>query len=386
MKVSKPGPRRNLRSILILALTGSAACGLETTMERSAPAPAVAHCPGTSLGAATEALDTLELRWYRSTGERDQRMAADWCRVVGAPEVVLRPTASGFPAWTESSGLDIATWNMVVGGGDLYGFLSGELGLDCVAGRPSMRAGSRPFVLMLQEAWRRGSLPRVEAGSNVPWTIDPDRDALESPDVVEAARRCGLALVYVASARNGPDTDTRPQEDMGTAILSSLPLSAPIALDLPLEGGRKVAVAATAHAPGGERVRFVTVHLDVSSTLARVVFSGNQTRARQAAGLIDGLRKAERDGPLTAATVVGGDFNTWVANETALKFMRADFPESPDHDGLGTRGSYPADYIFFRRGSYEAFSLENYQRVEDGYGSDHQARRLTIRYTPVRDS
>lgn len=383
MSSMKRGHRRSLRTLFLAGLSVAAACGLETTMERSAPAPAVAHCPGTSLGEATEALDTLELRWYRSTGERDRRMAADWCRVVGAPAVELQPTATGFPAWTERSGLEVATWNMAVGAGDLYGFLSGELGVDCSAGRSSMRAGSRPFVLMLQEAWRRGTLPRVESGSNVPWTIDPDPEALESPDVVEAARQCGLALVYVPSARNGPDTDSRPQEDMGTAILSSLPLSVPIALDLPLEGGRKVAVAATAHAPGGERVRFATAHLDVTSTLARVVFSGNQTRARQAAGLIDGLAKAERDGPLTAAVVVGGDFNTWVANETALKFMRRDFPESPAHDDLGTRGAFPADHIFFRRGSYQAFSIESYQRVENGYGSDHQARRITMRYSPV---
>lgn len=374
------------RAVVLAGVLGSAACGLETTMERSAPSPAVAHCPGTSLGEATAALDSLELRWYRSTGERDQRMAAEWCRVVGAPEVRLQPTGVGFPAWTEASGLEVASWNMAAGGGDLYAYLSGELGLDCSASRPAMRAGSRPFVLMLQEAWRRGSLPRVESGRNVPWTIDPDPDALESPDIVEAARSCGLALVYVPSARNGLDTGSRPQEDMGTAILSTLPLTVPIAFDLPLEGGRKVAVAATAHAPGGERVRFATVHLDVTSTLARVIFSGNQTRARQAAGLIDGLDKAERDGPLTAAVVVGGDFNTWAANETALKFMRRDFEESPDHDGEGTRGSFPADHIFFRRNSYEAFTIENYHRVENGYGSDHHARRVTLNYTPIRDS
>lgn len=375
-----------VRMLLVVALVAPAACGLETTMERSAPSPALAHCPATTLGAAGEALDSLELRWYRSTGERDQRMAADWCRVVGEPEMRLQPTGPGFPDWTVASGLAVASWNMAVGGGDLYAFLEGEMGLDCTGARPALRRGSPPFVVLLQEAWRRGSLPEVESGRNIPWTIDPDPDALESPDVPEAAERCGLAFVYVPSARNGPDTDSRPQEDMGTAILSSVPLSVPIAMDLPLEGGRKVAVAASALAPGGERVRFTTVHLDVTSTLARVVFSGNQTRARQAAGLIDGLDKAERDGPLTAAVLVGGDFNTWAGNETALKFMRRDFPESPEYDGEGTRGSFPADHIFFRRRSYEAFTLENYHRVEEGYGSDHHARRVTLRYTPVRGS
>lgn len=377
--------RIGFRSLAVVASIATlTACGLETTMERSEPVPARAHCPATPLGEAAEALDSLELRWYRSTGERDQRMAAEWCRVVGDPVVRLQPTGSGFPDWTVASGLSVASWNMAVGEGDLYAFLDGELGLDCSAARPTMRRGSPPFVLLLQEAWRRGDLPRVEAGPNVPWTIDPDPDALESPDIVEAAERCGLALVYVPSARNGPDTDSRPQEDMGTAVLSSLPLTVPIAFDLPLEGGRKVAVSAMTAAPGGERVRFAAVHLDVTSTLARVVFSGNQTRARQAAGLIDGLDKAERDGPLTAAVVVGGDFNTWAGNETALKFMRRDFPESPEFDGEGTRGSFPADHIFFRRRSYEAFSVDGYRRVEDGYGSDHHARRVMLRYSPIQ--
>ena len=41
------------------------------------------------------------------------------------------------------------------------------------------------------------------------------------------------------SELDGPDTDSRPQEDMGTAVLSSLPLTVPIAFDLPDGSGQR---------------------------------------------------------------------------------------------------------------------------------------------------
>ena len=39
------------------------------------------------------------------------------------------------------------------------------------------------------------------------------------------------------------------------------------------------------------------------------------------------MAEAEEDGPLTQVAVVGGDFNTWAGNESALRFMRDAFPE-----------------------------------------------------------
>jgi hypothetical protein len=312
---------------------------------------------------------------------------------VGEPVLLLEPEGD-FPDWTAAGGLEIASWNAQINGGDLYGFMAGEFGLDCSGPRPVLEEGRPPFVLLLQEAWRYSDeLPFTERSRIVPWTIDEEtagdwdraapRPVLEGEhDIVETARSCGLSLVYVPSARNGPDTGARPREDKGNAILSSVPLSTPIALDLPLEGGRKVAVAATVRAPGEGRVRVVSSHLDVASTLVRGLLSGNQTRARQTKGLIDGLARAERDGPLTDAVVVGGDFNVWVSNETSIKLMREAFPQSPAWDGLPTRGSFPPDHMFFRlrRGS-TAFALEEYERIGELYGSDHHARRGTLRYS-----
>jgi hypothetical protein len=47
----------------------------------------------------------------------------------------------------------------------------------------------------------------------------------------------------VPSARNGPQTIAAEREDKGNAILSTLSLKDLIAIELPFEAGRKVAVA-----------------------------------------------------------------------------------------------------------------------------------------------
>lgn len=322
-----------------------------------------------------DAVDAAGVRWYRATGERDRELAAQWCAVVGGPVIELDPETPS-PAWAHGATLDVLSWNMNIGGGDLYRMLRDRTGLDCTAA--SVRGPSRPFVVLLQEVWRySANLPEAPPSRFIPWTIDPDGSD-EGPDIVEVAERCGLALVYVPSARNGPDTDSRPHEDKGNAILSSLPLADPIALDLPLEGGRKVAVAATVSGDEGCGLRVVSVHLDVASTLVRTVLSGNQTRVRQAMGIVDGLARAEEDGYDVDGTLVGADMNTWAGNEAALQRMREAFPESPEWDGLDTRGGFPADHVFFRTGAGSALTVGAYARVEETYGSDHHPRRASV--------
>lgn len=367
-------------AVAAMAMT-TAACGLSPTMERAVPAGS--YCPAESRPPAVSAPpDTTQLRWYRTVEDRDVELSSRWCATVGAPVARLDP-APGFPDWTQGRDLEAFTWNIEVGGGDLFAFLEAETGLDCSDLSAAVASGPGPFVVLIQEAWRRSEdLPIIEGGSNVPWTVDPDRGPDGGADIVEVAERCGLALLYVPSARNGPDSGDRPREDKGNAILSSVPLTAPIAIDLPFEAGRKVAVAATVRAPQGERVRVVSAHLDVASTLTRTLLSGDQTRARQADGLIDGLRKAEDDGPLNGVTVVGGDFNSWSARETAIKRMRAAFPESPDWDGRDTWRpiGLPLDHFFFRRGPFENVSVSGHARLDEHYGSDHFGRRLVIEY------
>jgi endonuclease/exonuclease/phosphatase family metal-dependent hydrolase len=346
--------------------------------------PVASYCPGEPvLQAGEQDMGPSGLRWYRAAETRDRELAARWCATVGEPVIELSPAST--PAeWSPGAALQIVSWNTWIGGGDLLRMLDEELGLDCAIGASREPVAVEPFVLLLQEVWRHSEdLPDVAGGRMIPWTIDPGRATDEDPDIVEVARRCRLALVYVPSARNGPDTGARPKEDKGNAILSNVPLIDPIAIDLPLEGGRKVAVAATVAAPAGRRVRVVTAHLDVASTLVRTVLSGNQTRVRQAMGLVDGLARAEEDAYEPDATVVGADMNTWAGNEATLTRMRGAFPQSPVWDGLGTRGSFPTDHMFFRSADASAFSVRAYERVADAYSSDHHARRMVVGHERV---
>jgi len=366
--------RRNggTRVVLAVGLIATA-CALPHDMERAVPVGP--RCPVTR--AARPPAPGDQLVWYRAADPRDVELGARWCATVG-PAVVDPLPAEQSAAWTADESLEVLSWNMWIGGGDLYRLLQGELGLDCSVD-PAIGPPVRPFVLLLQEVWRHSDdLPEVRPSRIIPWPIDPGRTEGEDPDIVEAGRRCGLSLVYVPSARNGSDLRSRPREDKGNAILSNLPLKNPIAFDLPLEGGRKVAVAATVDVPGGRSLRVVSLHLDVASTLVRTVFSGNQTRVRQAMGLVDGLARAEADGYGVDATVVGADMNTWAESESALKRMHLAFPDSPEWDGLGTRAGIPTDHMFFRAADGSGLGWTDYQRIENRYSSDHHPRRLFV--------
>jgi endonuclease/exonuclease/phosphatase family metal-dependent hydrolase len=248
----------------------------------------------------------------------------------------------------------VATWNTKLGGGDVSAFLSEEFRLSC-----------------------GDSGPTVVASAPVPWTIDPERDPGPQLDIVELADRCGLSLIYVPSARNGPDTGTRPREDRGNAILSTLPLSAPAAIDLPFEASRRVAVAANIQMRGRPALRAVSLHLDVGAPLHRTLLTGNQTRSRQASGFIEAVDILEGRAPGVSATVVGADLNTWARKETAELLLRRAFPQSPPWDERGTRGSFPTDHLFFRSGG-DDFHVSGYRVIESDYSSDHRARLLFL--------
>jgi endonuclease/exonuclease/phosphatase family metal-dependent hydrolase len=198
--------------------------------------------------------------------------------------------------------------------------------------------------------------------------------------VDEMARACGLALHYVAS--EATDAGGRANSDRGNAILSTLPLTIPVAVELPSEFARRVAVAATVLTPGNDRVRLVSVEVDRWSTIARTLLSGNQFRARQVRGLADGLDAADDDGPLNAATLVGGDFGSWDDGETALRIMRGAFSESPAWDRRNTRGPFASDHVFFRRGSFLTITVGHYECLDEAFVSGRYGRRVVVNYLP----
>jgi endonuclease/exonuclease/phosphatase (EEP) superfamily protein YafD len=134
---------------------------------------------------------------------------------------------------------------------------------------------------------------------------------------------------------------------------------------------------------GGRHLRFVVVHLDVISSFRRVLLSGNQNRARQARGVLEALDSLERSEGAVPPTIVGGDFNTWSGYESALRLFRAAFPDSPRWDGKSTRGVFPTDHVFFRRGVGPgpgvALLAESYRPLRFRYGSDHRPLVVWLR-------
>jgi len=283
----------------------------------------------------------------------------------------------------QRSDLTVVAWNTWIGGGDLDAFLAQELGVRCSEGGPTLADGYDPFILLLQEVHRRSALvPDVPPDAPVPWLIDPDRPPHMEEGIVGVARRCGLALAYVPSARNGWQGEGGLSEDKGNAILSSLPLHQVTAIELPFEAGRKVVVAAFVEIPGEAgslRIDLASVHFDVASTLFRTLMSGNQTRQRQARGLLEGM---ELGGFTGRAAVVGGDFNTWSSRDGSLKLLGQALPDSPPVSWEGTRGPFPTDHLFFRRDPEGRVQLVegSYALLANSHGSDHHPRVVRLRF------
>jgi endonuclease/exonuclease/phosphatase family metal-dependent hydrolase len=223
-------------------------------------------------------------------------------------------------------------------------------------------------VLLLQEVHRvgLGIPPDDELPANAPSgsrTPEPDR-----VPIIEWAQALGLHLVYVPSMRNGMGFDTA--EDRGNAILSTLPLHQPFALELPAGIQRRVTVVAAVEgrtsAGSAWSLNVASAHLD-NASLSSPLASLGSVRARQASGLV---RMLPAEGPL----VVGGDFNTWLGQreERAYRIMRDDFPWPREHQLAPTAQRLGAgrviDWIFFRGPSGWTFDDARAART---YGSDH---------------
>ncbi len=324
-----------------------------------APQPAEHSCRGSPI------------RWYAPASLDMRRELARWCATVGPalieplPSVELGRTAAAGP-------LTVVSWNVNVGGGDLLEFLSGELDLDCAVGAPRPGPRFSHFALLVQEAHRLSEdVPAPEPGAPLPLRIDPPQRPGPMLDIAEVAARCGLAMIYVPSARNGDRGEGARREDKGNAILASVPISDFIAIEVPLEASRKVVVGASLALPDGGQLRVVSVHLDVAAGLARILISGNSWRLEQALTVIEALELTES----AIATLVAGDFNVWSADESALKVFRREFPESPAWTGRPTRGAFAPDHLFFAAARDGRVQLVpgSYRRLDERFHSDHYA-------------
>lgn len=342
---------------------------------RTMPDPGGEACRMREAGGA----DTVD--WYRPVDAGDRRALDPWCAAVGAPVVSRDPATD---AWQDGAdSLRIFVWNVSAGGGDLERFLRREARVPCGGPGPA----APPFVLLAQEAYRRSAgVPRAGPGMTVSAAAAEHVRAGAREDVVTVARRCGLALFYVPAVRNGAGEYADGREDRGNALLANVPLHDPVAIELPAEDSRRLAIGATVRTPAGDSVRLVSLHFTLLPKLWRNLTRGNAARIRHAQGMLDALGRIERARGTVGgvATLAGGDANTWSSRDAALRRLRAAFPDSPRPLDGGTRGPFPADHLLVRRAAVApapgTIVPGSYRRLESDYGSDHYPLAATYAF------
>lgn len=377
-----PGPPRTLARIAAGVLAGLVAV-LTGCMPSHRMTPHLAPsrtCP------ATEGI-----AWYFPEPGADNERLEEWCLTVGPPIHEPEPGAA-FGRLRSGDTLAVVAWNAAVGNGDFVGLLRDGLGLVCDRSTSILGEGRPHFALLVQEAFRRSAaVPETGDDRVMPRRIPEHERPGERLDVAQVATRCGLALAYVPSARNGPGPVDGLREDRGVAILSTLPLRDLVAIELPYEAARRVALAATVRGGSDVELRLVSVHLISTTPPTRVLTTGNGSRLRQGLALADALEQLEAaraepgasSRPAPISTVAAGDFNTWSDRETTLRRLREAFPDSPPPLGVPTHGAFPTDHVLFRAsGSYGAPALVegSYARLEDPHHSDHHAIAVRVRF------
>jgi endonuclease/exonuclease/phosphatase family metal-dependent hydrolase len=293
---------------------------------------------------------SAQLTWFAPDEARNHERLGAWCAGVGDATIHHAASAAAGPIDIED--ITFVSWNVHVGNGDLRAFIS-----DLRAGRHTNGRRVNQYVLMLQEAARTKGVPPLAPGAAGAAYIGPHgRDG--SLDIVETARELGLSSIYVPSMRNGSSVSD-PQQDRGNAILSTLPLSNPVAVELPGERQRRVVIIAKA----GD-ISVAVIHLDALGAWSRRLGLFWTPWMREAQ--VRAIRAHLPLGPL----VIGADLNTWHGpDEPAAKFfdeLAAETPVSIHRVGLGLR---VLDYLFFRVGPNHR---AHYRQLEDRYGSDHR--------------
>jgi endonuclease/exonuclease/phosphatase family metal-dependent hydrolase len=218
---------------------------------------------------------------------------------------------------------------------------------------------------MLQEAVRSDGVPAaIPPGAAAAGWIG-SAESIEHGAIDRLARTLGMSVFYAPSMRNGGQSARLPA-DRGNAILSTLPLFDPSAIEIPGDGQRRVAVAATVRVAAGGAdtpLRIATAHLDTLGA-ARTLWLFGAPAAREAqARALDAALPA---GPL----VLGADLNSWLGpGEPAARRLLASFPSTPGGRREPTfMAGMVLDYLFFRP---PAGWRAHFERVPARYGSDH---------------
>jgi endonuclease/exonuclease/phosphatase family metal-dependent hydrolase len=331
-------------------------------------------------GRACDRLAGGGVDWYVPADPGDRRALGPWCAAVGPEVVDSVPAGDAWAAGGDS--LRLLVWNMSAGGGALESLLRREAGLRCGTPGPP----GPPFVLLAQEAYRRSDrVPAETAGTRVSAAAaERPRDGPRE-DVVTVARRCGLALFYVPAVRNGRRAFPDGREDRGNALLANVPLRDLVAIELPAEDSRRLAIGATVLRPGGDSVRLLSFHFTLLPRLWRNLTTGNAARIRHALGMVDALTRIEEARGVAGgiATIAAGDANTWSRGDAALRRLGVAFPDSPPFLAGGTRGPFPADHLLYRRAARDGSgTVRAYRRLASDYGSDHHPLAAVYVFPP----
>jgi endonuclease/exonuclease/phosphatase family metal-dependent hydrolase len=283
-------------------------------------------------------------RWYAPDDAAERARLDAWCAGVGP--VGMFNGAGPADAAVPLSDIAFVSWNVHVGNGDLRAFVE-----DLRSGRLTNGRVPRHFVLLLQEAVRMMSVPPLAAGAKGARRIGAAHQDTE--DIQVLAVRLGLSIVYAPSMRNG-NAARDPATDRGNAILSTLPLSDPTAIELPFERQRRVALLAKVALSESESLPVGIIHLDATDATRHLrVFHARSWRATQALAVESLLPQ----GPV----VLGADLNTWLSGLGSEEPAARSFRQL-----LGGNPGRGIDYLFFR-GSATA----HYEVVSSKYGSDH---------------
>lgn len=293
-----------------------------------------------------------DVQWVRVSPDREHASIDRWCAGVGPPARI----GEGQRAEILTGSLAMVSWNVHVGAGDIDALVR-----DLRSGRLT-GAPAPAFVLLLQEAYRAG--PDVPARADVSWAAaeGPAGPDVTPIDVVTAARRLGLSMIYVPSMRNGRPGVT--QSDRGNAIVSTLPLSGVRAIELPLERQRRVAIDALVPLntkTGPLPLRVISTHF-TNMVMHHLWLLSESGRLRQARAL---ARTLPRDGAL----IVGGDFNAWFGfRDAAYRELAQQARRADTEDRRATFGPLRLDHVLFRLPAGWRSTL---RRADSKYGSDH---------------
>jgi endonuclease/exonuclease/phosphatase family metal-dependent hydrolase len=277
-----------------------------------------------------------------------------WCAGVGPASIANRQTAAAGDVTL--SDITFVSWNVHVGNGNLTEFVR-----DLRAGRLTPGRVPRQIVLLLQEAVRAGAVPALASGARGARRISAAHQ--DNQDIETVSEVLGMSMVYAPSMRNGAGAHDRPA-DRGSAILATLPLSRPIAVELPFERQRRVAIFATVPLANGASVDVGVIHLDALTTSRKLwVFGVQGWRAAQAEALLPMLP--------AGSLVVGADLNSWLGpQERAPRYLaqvlNAQAAAISENSAKPRRRTL--DYLFFRAEPSTAAQLVV---VPDKYGSDH---------------